>query len=202
MVPYIQPYIARAQPAGRRVAWCRKTVAADVEVSVNFFEVRPEVLIRQGPVISGESNTLSAIAMRLRTLGASAAATGFPDAAEALDHFSAVASARTERMKAAVDGIGDAMGVSGATYTRVDQAIADDIGELGDQLDGTRYRARDHRSRWRPRRAAGCRPLPARGRPSAPRSPEVRMSSPLPRWSRPLGGGAFRRGPLARHGRP
>lgn len=103
---------------------------------MSFFEVQPEVLLRQGPVISGESNTLSAIAMRLRTVGASAPATGFPDAAGALDHFSVVASIRTERMKAAVDGIGDAVGVSGATYTRVDRSIAEDIGELGDLLDG------------------------------------------------------------------
>jgi hypothetical protein len=106
---------------------------------VSFFEVQPEVLVRQGPVISGESNTLSAIAMRLRTLGASAAATGFLDAAEALDQFSIIASVRTERMKAAVDGIGDAVGVSGATYTWVDRAIAEDIAETGDRLDGAGY---------------------------------------------------------------
>jgi hypothetical protein len=110
-----------------------------VEVWVSFFKVQPEVLVRQGPVISGESNTLSAMAMRLRMVAASAPATGFPDAAAALDHFSIVASVRTERMKAAVDGIGDAVGVSGETYTTVDRSIAQNLSELGDQLDGAGY---------------------------------------------------------------
>jgi hypothetical protein len=103
---------------------------------MSFFEVEPEVLRQQGSVISGESNTLSAVAARIRMVGASSAATGFADAAQALNRFAVTVSSRVDLMRQAVDGIGFATGKSGATYTVVDRDIATDMSNLGEQLAG------------------------------------------------------------------
>lgn len=104
------------------------------EVTVAFFAVEPEVLAQHGPVISGESNTLGLLEQQLRLIAGSAAATGFPDAAAALQRFSTVASARAGLMREAVAGIGDATGRSADAYTTVDQQTADDLARAGDQL--------------------------------------------------------------------
>jgi hypothetical protein len=101
-----------------------------------FFEVQPDVLTGQAPVIIGQANTLALLEQQLRMIAGSAAATGFEDAAAALERFSVVASTRTGLVREAVAGIGAMTGQSGDAYAAVEYQTVQDIAEAGDRLAG------------------------------------------------------------------
>jgi hypothetical protein len=87
------------------------------------FEVQPQALTGQAPVISRQGDRLAELAGEVRALAGVAGATGFPDAAAALEEFARVWSASALLRADAVGALAAATGAAAAAYTATDTTV-------------------------------------------------------------------------------
>ena len=87
------------------------------------FEVQPQALTGQAPVISRQAGQLAELAGGVRGLTGVAGATGSPEAAAALERFARIWSESVLLMAGTVGALGAATGSAAAAYTAVDAGV-------------------------------------------------------------------------------
>jgi hypothetical protein len=87
------------------------------------FEVEPQALTGQAPVISLQGGQLAELAGEVRALAGVAGATGSPEAAAAVERFARVWSESVLLMADTVGALGAATGEAAAAYTAVDTGV-------------------------------------------------------------------------------
>jgi hypothetical protein len=87
------------------------------------FEVQPQALTGQAPVISRQGGRLVELAGQVQGLAGVAAATGSPEAAAAVERFARVWSESVLLMADSVVALGAATGEAAAAYTAVDAGV-------------------------------------------------------------------------------
>jgi hypothetical protein len=87
------------------------------------FEVEPQALTGQAPVISRQGGRLAELAGEVRGLAGIAGATGSPEAAVAVERFVRIWSASVLLMADTVAALGAATGEAAAAYTAVDGRV-------------------------------------------------------------------------------
>jgi hypothetical protein len=87
------------------------------------FEVRPQALTGQAPVISRQGGRLAELAGEVQGLAGVAGATGSPEAAAAVERFARVWSESVLLMADSVVALGVATGEAAAAYTAVDAGV-------------------------------------------------------------------------------
>jgi hypothetical protein len=87
------------------------------------FEVAPQALTGQAPVIGRQGGRLAELAGELRALAGVADATGSPEAAAALERFAHVWSESLLLMAEVVGALGAATGEAAAAYAAVDAGV-------------------------------------------------------------------------------
>jgi hypothetical protein len=87
------------------------------------FEVQPQALTGQAPVISRQGGRLAELAGEVRGLAGVAGATGSPEAAAALERFVRVWSESVLLLADTVGALGAATGSAAAAYTATDAGV-------------------------------------------------------------------------------
>jgi hypothetical protein len=87
------------------------------------FEVEPQALTGQAPVISRQGGQLAELAGEIRGLAGVAGATGSPEAAAALERFAHIWSESVLVMADNVAALGAATGEAAAAYTATDAGV-------------------------------------------------------------------------------
>jgi hypothetical protein len=87
------------------------------------FEVQPQALTGQAPVIGRQGDRLAELAGEVRGLGGVAGATGSPEAAAAVERFAHVWSETVLLMAETVAALGAATGEAAAAYTATDAGV-------------------------------------------------------------------------------
>jgi hypothetical protein len=87
------------------------------------FEVAPQALTGQAPVIGRQAGRLAELAGEVRGLAGVAGATGSPEAAAALERFAHVWSETVLLMAETVAALAAATGEAAAAYTAVDASV-------------------------------------------------------------------------------
>jgi hypothetical protein len=87
------------------------------------FEVQPQALTGQAPVISPQGGRLAELAGEVRGLAGVAGATGSPEAAAAVERFARTWSASVLLLAGTVTALGAATGEAAAAYTAVDARV-------------------------------------------------------------------------------
>jgi hypothetical protein len=84
------------------------------------FEVQPQALAEQAPLIGRQGGRLAELAGEVRGLAGVAGATGSPEAAAAVERFVRIWSESVLLMAGTVDALGAATGSAAAAYTATD----------------------------------------------------------------------------------
>jgi hypothetical protein len=87
------------------------------------FEVQPQALTAQAPVIGNQGGRLAEVAGEVRALAGVAGATGSPEAAAALERFAQVWSESVLLTAETAAALGAATGEAAAAYTAVDGSV-------------------------------------------------------------------------------
>jgi hypothetical protein len=87
------------------------------------FEVEPQALGGQAPVISRQGGRLAEVAGEVRGLAGVAGATGSPEAAAAVERFARVWSESVLLMAGTVAALGAATDQAAAAYTATDAGV-------------------------------------------------------------------------------
>jgi hypothetical protein len=87
------------------------------------FEVAPQALYEQAPVIGREGGQLAELAGEVRGVAGVAAATGSAEAAAAVERFARVWSESLRLMSGTVAALGAATGSAAAAYTKTDAGV-------------------------------------------------------------------------------
>jgi hypothetical protein len=87
------------------------------------FEVEPQALTGQAPVISRQGVQLAELAGEVRGVAGVAGATGSPEAAATLERFAGVWSESVLLMADTVGALGAATDAAAAAYTAVDAGV-------------------------------------------------------------------------------
>jgi hypothetical protein len=86
-------------------------------------EVEPQALAGQAPVLGCQGGRLAELAGEVRALAGVAGATGFPEAAVAVERFAQVWSESLLLMAGAVGALGAATGQAAAAYVATDTGV-------------------------------------------------------------------------------
>jgi hypothetical protein len=87
------------------------------------FEVEPQALTAQAPVISRQGSQLAQLAGEVRGLAGTAGAAGSPEAAAAVERFARIWSESVLLMASIVGALGAATGEAADAYTAVDASV-------------------------------------------------------------------------------